>query len=95
MRKDIVSIGLDITAYCRKLDLSSIESIKEFVNEFRKTEDTVDILVNNAAVYCPPIRKTKDGFEVQMGVNYFGHFLLTNLLLDSLKVLSNFTLKKP
>ncbi|XP_019782919.1 retinol dehydrogenase 13 isoform X1 [Tursiops truncatus] len=48
-------------------------------------EERVHILINNAAVMRCPHWTTEDGFEMQLGVNYLGHFLLTNLLLDKLK----------
>lgn len=43
------------------------------------------MLVNNAGIYQCPYTKTEDGFEMQLGVNHLGHFLLTHLLLDTLK----------
>lgn len=42
--------------------------------------------MNNAGVMASPKAMTKDGFEQQIGVNHMGHFLLTNLLLDLLKI---------
>lgn len=72
--------------YCRYCDLSSLESIRQFVKQFNKEQNRLDILINNAGVMRTPYSKTKDGFEMQIGVNHFGHFLLTNLLLDKIKV---------
>lgn len=46
----------------------------------------IDILINNAAVMRCPYSKTEEGIEMQLGVNHMGHFLLTNLLLDKIKV---------
>jgi retinol dehydrogenase 12 len=43
--------------------------------------------MNNAGLGLCPKTFTKDGFETVFGVNHLGHFLLTNLLLDLLKVI--------
>lgn len=45
----------------------------------------LDVLINNAGVMMCKKSVTKEGIETQLGVNHMGHFLLTNLLLDSLK----------
>lgn len=65
-----------------KLDLADLESVKNFVNNFKSHFERLDILINNAGVMVPPYSKTKDGFELQMGTNHFGHFALTMQLLD-------------
>uniref|UniRef100_A0A7N4V2N9 Polyprenol dehydrogenase n=1 Tax=Sarcophilus harrisii TaxID=9305 RepID=A0A7N4V2N9_SARHA len=66
-------------------DLASMKSIRQFVKEFKKKNYPLHVLINNAGIMMIPQRKTTDGFEEQFGVNYLGHFLLTNLLLDILK----------
>ncbi|RNA08951.1 retinol dehydrogenase 13-like [Brachionus plicatilis] len=68
------------------IDLSDLDSIKAFSRNIQSKIDQLDILVNNAGVMgCPESWKTKQGFDMQFGVNYLGHFLLTNLLLDLIK----------
>lgn len=70
------------------LDLASMDSIRDFSKKFHELETKLDILVNNANVIACPQTTTKDGFEMQIGTNHLGHFLLTNLLLDVLKAAS-------
>ena len=62
------------------LDLSSLISIRRFVKSFTGKHDRLDLLVNNAGVMVPPMSVTDEGFELQIGVNYLGHFALTGLL---------------
>ncbi|KAG8511722.1 Retinol dehydrogenase 11, partial [Galemys pyrenaicus] len=69
----------------RKLDLADTKSIRAFAKEFLAEEKHLHILVNNAGVMFCPYSKTADGFEMHIGVNHLGHFLLTHLLLDKLK----------
>lgn len=84
-REEIVVETKNGHIYCRECDLSSFESIRKFVDEFKKEEKRLDILINNAGVMRCPRSVTKEGIEMQLGVNHMGHFLLTNLLLDLLK----------
>ena len=69
----------------KQLDLGSFESIRKFFDEINKEEDAINILVNNAGLYTETKQLTKDRLEMQFGVNHFGPFLLTLLLLDKLK----------
>lgn len=66
-------------------DLSSMADIKRFCNELGSKFKRLDILVNNAGVITLDRRETKDGLELQFGVNHIGHFLLTISLLDLIK----------
>ena len=68
------------------LDLAALSSIKAFCHRLQDSRDSLDLLVNNAAVMAPPKRRvTSDGFELQFGTNYLGHFALTGLLLPLLR----------
>jgi NAD(P)-dependent dehydrogenase (short-subunit alcohol dehydrogenase family) len=81
---EIKELTMNEQLYFLKLDLSSLDSVRDFCKNFCKLEKKLDILINNAGVLSP-LRRTSDGFEMNFGVNHLGHFLLTNLLLDSLK----------
>ncbi len=67
-----------------ELDLASLKSIRAFAETFQSNYDQLDVLVNNGGVMGLRRTLTEDGFEMQLGVNYLGHFALTGLLLDSL-----------
>ncbi|KAK9297922.1 hypothetical protein QLX08_008462 [Tetragonisca angustula] len=85
-RLNIVMESKNKYVYCRPCDLASQKSIKDFVEQFKKEHKNLHILINNAGVMRCPKNYTQEGIEMQFGVNHIGHFLLTNLLLDVLKV---------
>ncbi|XP_023152970.2 dehydrogenase/reductase SDR family member on chromosome X [Amphiprion ocellaris] len=67
------------------VDLTSLKSVRQFAQTFRDRGLPLHVLVNNAGTMLVPERQTEDGFEFHFCLNYLGHFLLTNLLLDVLK----------
>jgi NAD(P)-dependent dehydrogenase (short-subunit alcohol dehydrogenase family) len=68
-----------------KLDLASLASVRDFAQRYKAEHGTLDLLINNAGLMALPTRQvTEDGFEMQLGVNFLGHFALTALLLPAL-----------
>lgn len=68
------------------LDLADLASVTAFSNRMLAADRPVDLLINNAGVMTPPKRRTTiDGFELQLGTNYLGHFALTAQLLPLLQ----------
>jgi len=95
MRQVAKEAGIKDSDYCAmKLELASLKSVRDFVANLKafKGPRRLERLVCNAAVYLPADPKprfTDDGFEMSMGVNHLGHFLLANLLLDDMAQAKN------
>jgi len=69
----------------RELDLGRLESVRAFARQFTQDHTALHGLINNAGVMNTPLTRTAAGFELQFGVNHLGHFLLTELLTQTLK----------
>jgi NAD(P)-dependent dehydrogenase (short-subunit alcohol dehydrogenase family) len=69
------------TVEVRTLDLADLSSVRAFADGVPE----LDVLINNAGVMALPLRRTADGFEMQIGTNHLGHFALTGLLLDRIR----------
>ena len=68
------------------LDLASLASVADFAARFAASHTSLDILINNAGVMALPQRQTTaDGFEMQLGTNYLGHYALTARLIPLLR----------
>ncbi|KAG2548139.1 hypothetical protein PVAP13_9KG148400 [Panicum virgatum] len=88
--------GMDKGSYTIvHLDLASLDSVRQFVKNVRQLEMPIDVVVCNAAVYQPTAKEpsyTADGFEMSVGVNHLGHFLLarnTNTLAGNVPPKAN------
>lgn len=79
--------GLKGSYEIMKLDLADLQSVRDFAAVFKKKYDHLDGLACNAGMVnmASDPGYTKDGLELTIGISYFGHFLLTELLLDELK----------
>jgi NAD(P)-dependent dehydrogenase (short-subunit alcohol dehydrogenase family) len=81
-KADILKIAPNAKLDLMKLDMSNLDSVREFAEAFKAKYDRLDVLLNNAGLMAIPRQETVDGFEMQLGVNHLGHFALTGLLLD-------------
>jgi NAD(P)-dependent dehydrogenase (short-subunit alcohol dehydrogenase family) len=88
-KEDIETEVEDARLEVIQLDLASLESVDEFVEEFKQEHSRLDVLCNNAGVMAIPYSETEDGFEKQIGVNHLGHFALTAGLTDTLQETEN------
>lgn len=66
-------------------DLGSQKQIRQLVADFKAKHDRLDVLVNNAGAFFSEYAETEDGIERQFAINHLGTFLLTNLLLDTIR----------
>ncbi|XP_077241922.1 short-chain dehydrogenase TIC 32, chloroplastic-like isoform X2 [Tasmannia lanceolata] len=79
--KEIPSAKVDVM----ELDLSSMASVRKFTSEFNDMDLPLNILINNAGVMACPFMLSHDGIELQFATNHLGHFLLTDILLETMK----------
>ncbi|KAK2984545.1 hypothetical protein RJ640_018923 [Escallonia rubra] len=79
--KDIPDAKIDVM----ELDLSAIESVRNFASEYKSSGLPLNLLINNAGLMAPPFMLSKDNIELQFATNHLGHFLLTSLLLETMK----------
>jgi len=66
-------------------DLSNLQSVVDLAYRLNKNYPKLDVLINNAGSFTEKRQYTKDGIEMQFGINHIAHFLLTNLLMPALK----------
>ncbi|XP_013175330.1 PREDICTED: retinol dehydrogenase 11-like [Papilio xuthus] len=81
---DIIETTGNNNVEYRHLNLCKFSSIREFADNFNKTVDRLDFLVNNAGCAGLPLKISDDGLDLVLQTNHFGPFLLTNLLMDKL-----------
>ena len=65
-----------------EMDLSDLNSVKNFTNGYKENFNRLDLLINNAGIMACPETRIGDNWESQIAVNHFGHFLLTKELMD-------------
>lgn len=87
--EQIKKIAPDAKVSLGKLDLGDLNSIHQFADSFSQIHRSLSLLINNAGVMMPPYGKTEDGFELQFGINFLGHFALTGLLFHKLTSAAN------
>ncbi|OUW88057.1 MAG: oxidoreductase [Gammaproteobacteria bacterium TMED226] len=68
-----------------KMDLSDLNSVKEFTDNFKENFSKLDLLINNAGIMACPETRIGNNWESQFAVNHIGHFLLTNELMDMME----------
>jgi NAD(P)-dependent dehydrogenase (short-subunit alcohol dehydrogenase family) len=89
VKKEIIAISKNEEVDYILADLTSKSDVISCVETFKKSNQKLDVLINNAGVYLPERRITVDGMEESFQINHLSHFMLSNLLLDVLKKSDN------
>lgn len=84
-REEIIRETNNKNVFVRELDLASPNSIRKFVESFKKEETKLDVLINNAGLWSGDKVLSSFNEEMTFSVNVLGHQLLTKLLVDLLK----------
>lgn len=84
-REEIVNETGNLNVFVRNLDLASVDSIRKFVDQFKKEESKLDVLINNAGLWTKTKKFTHINVEQTFAVNVLGHQFLTKLLIDELR----------
>lgn len=79
--KSVKEVNPDSKISAMHIELTDLDSVKLFAESFALKHKKLDILINNAGVMVPPLKLTKQGYELQFGTNHLAHFTLTGLLL--------------
>ncbi len=79
---DEIEQTTDKRVHPMELDLTSVQSVRDFCKRFLEEQAQLHVLINNAGTVQAKRRETADGFEMTFAVHYLGPFLLTSLLLD-------------
>lgn len=87
VQKEIMEVSKNNKVYLKEVDLSSFNSIHSFCANYKNEFDKLDILIHNAAYFNhgEKYRLSPDNIELTFATNVFGPFLMTKLLIDSLK----------
>lgn len=81
IRADLPDAAIEVA----ELDLGSLDAVRAQAAAITGRFPAIDVLVNNAGVMYPPLQRTADGFELQLGTNHLGPFVLTGRLLPALR----------
>ncbi|KAI4324941.1 hypothetical protein MLD38_030382 [Melastoma candidum] len=84
-KEDIVQKIPSAKVDTMELDLASMASVRKFADEYKSSGLPLNLLINNAGVLSSSFALSKDEIELQFATNHVGHFLLTNLLLETMK----------
>ncbi|CAA0834358.1 NAD(P)-binding Rossmann-fold superfamily protein [Striga hermonthica] len=84
-KQEIINRNPKAKVDAMELDLSSMTSVRKFASKFNSMGLPLNVLVNNAGVMATPFMLSEDNIELQFATNHVGHFLLTNLLLETMK----------
>jgi len=89
LRAEIIDKKPDAQIDLMLCNLSSLQSVRHFAEQFDAAYSRLDVLINNAGVWETKRMESQEGIELTFAVNHLAPFLMTNLLLEKLKTTGN------